>query len=452
MAACRLPTNLRSGALMQEKGPSLPFPEIMKISPAIIIAGVIAIAGITLAFRKASAVAEESAALERESAGRDLPEFRSAWREAHRLEGGRKRGIPGAKSIAWYEAALEKYPDMKPDYRDVPDERNGYLRILEIVHGWDATIVPEDLRAMLRPGGEWDAEKLHQWHRQHGELIREVLEIADLEDRSAKGIPFDRIFQRESKNGFGDLGLLLPGLARMAAEEGDDAGALRHLAANLRIGRHLTGTEAPSVLAKVLDETLRSKSEQAFFDHHLGRISGTPEALRQWRDALYPPQDRAEEMQRVCKGEWNYMMRCHLAPHITGEMRFEGPEFEVRDPEAFTAAYTRVYQHWMADLAAQDAGRFIVSGWNTKPVGGQLDKATAMMLEETFKGMEGIMTALGTTTTRTVRGSAALAVLLGEEMPVDPVSGTPYVWDPVARTVSHPSDDDAEEITHVPAP
>ena len=65
---------------------------------------------------------------------------------------------------------------------------------------------------------------------------------------------------------------------------------------------------------------------------------------------------------------------------------------------------------------------------------------------------DNIVKALGTTTTRSTQGSAAISILLGEEPPVDPVSGQPYRWDPATRTLSPPGDDDADEAIQVPDP
>ena len=74
------------------------------------------------------------------------------------------------------------------------------------------------------------------------------------------------------------------------------------------------------------------------------------------------------------------------------------------------------------------------------------------MLREAFTGSDNIVKALGTTTTRSTQGSAATSILLGEEPPVDPVSGQPYRWDPATRTLSPPGDDDADEAIQVPDP
>ena len=419
------------------------------ILPGIIGVGGIAVVAVILANRQPSTKARGH-----DDADPQLS-FRSEIRPADEDTKGSRRRIqePGARSLALYESTLEKYPDMKPSYRDVPDDQNGYLQLLQIVEEWDFSILPDHLRGMLEGKADWDAGKLRAWYGEHRALINEVLAIAALPDRSTKGIGFGRLYRSQTKTGISDLGKILTGLSRMTADDGDDTGALRFLSGVKRLGAHLSGTEAPSMLAKVLEEGMRAQAEKCFSAHHLERLADKPKALRQWRDALHAPEDRAEETRRALLGEWNYMMRVHLTPFMTGE----GPVFSekgyaIKDQPGFIAAYTRTHQAWMAELAAQPPGRFDISQWKSTAATGGLDAETAAMLQEMLHGIDGIVPALGTTATRSVRDRAAISILLGEEPPVDPVSGQPYRWDPATRTLSPPGDDDPDEAIQLPDP
>jgi len=155
--------------------------------------GAVLVVVIVLAIWHVSRNAASSSEAEDGRNERGSSAFRSEWRVKDDQENSRKRGIPGRKSIAFYEAALEKYPDMKPEYRDVPDERNGYLQLLLIVEGWDATVLPDDLRNMLQGNGEWDAGKLRAWYEQNRQLVEKVLAVTTLPERSSKGIGFERV-------------------------------------------------------------------------------------------------------------------------------------------------------------------------------------------------------------------------------------------------------------------
>ncbi len=416
-----------------------------------ICAGILIVVLSGLVIWHASRIAGSPSPVENGMTEPGSPAFRSEWAEKRDQESSRRRGVPGRKSNAFYEAALEKYPDMKPEYRDVPDERNGYLQLILLLEGWVKEMFPDELRNMLQGEGEWDVGKLRVWYEQNQQLVENLLVVAALPERSMKGISSDRVYSKAARDGITDFSRILSGLSRMAAQSGNEEDALRFLKGCIGMDEQLSGTEAPGILAGVLGEGARSMAEKAFTDHHLARLAGDPDALRKWRDVVLVRTDPAQQIRRMYLGEWNWMVRQHIAPLMVGEHpESANPEAKIRNAGGFMDTYTNAYRTWMADLANQEAGRLNLVGWKEAPQGENLEGDDTGILAGAFTGIDNLTHGFGHRATGTAQAAAVVSILLGEVPPVDPVSGLPFVWDPESRTLARPGGDQHDKILHVP--
>ncbi|MES2437500.1 MAG: hypothetical protein V4584_00445 [Verrucomicrobiota bacterium] len=198
--------------------------------------------------------ARPSVALKR---GSDEPETvaSSRTKTADRAASDPTRDRRRQESIAlasqkWYEELLEKYPQMKPTFRDVPDEKNGFLQFLLLAESLKAPKLSEELFDILRGRSPWDSGKFRAWLEENKDYRDQILRIAELPDQSIKGLDLGRLFS--CSRSCTEFGIILSGSAHLAFEEGDREAALRYARASISLGGHLTDIEAPSMLGAVI--------------------------------------------------------------------------------------------------------------------------------------------------------------------------------------------------------
>ena len=71
-------------------------------------------------------------------------------------------------------------------------------------------------------------------------------------------------------------------------------------------------------------------------------------------------------------------------------------------------------------------------------------------VESILFSIRGLAAAFGTNASRNAMRSGAISILLGEELPVDPVTGQAFAWNAETRTLALPGNEDGEESIIVP--
>lgn len=349
----------------------------------------------------------------------------------------------------WYERLLEKYPEMKPVYRDVPDEQNGYLQFMRFAESADGPRLPDELMEMILGRGPiWDAGKFKAWLAENKEYADEILRIAELPDRSSKGFPMN-ILGGKSRNLGSEFTSILRASSRLAFESGDPEAALRYMAASLKMGDHLTDIETPTMLGEVIATSVRSHARDLFQEQMLPSLAQNPEALQQWKAVLFREEPPSAEYARVLIGEWNTSVRDHLLPALLGEWAFQSSKpFVLPDPDALIDLYTATIRKGAADVASLGPDRFAVPGPESNSSNSTLDAESAKILKELLFGYRGLVEGIGNQATETAMHSAVISILRGEQPVADPVSGKAFQWDPATRTLSPPEghDDGLESI------
>jgi hypothetical protein len=350
----------------------------------------------------------------------------------------RKDSIPLAAQ-KWYEELLEKCPRMKPAYRDVPDEKNGYLQLL---------LLAESVKDPRLPGDPWDSAKFQAWLSENQSYFDRILHIAELTDRSTKGVALNRLALGPSRLG-SEFATFLRASARLAFEGGDHETALRYMKASVGIGDHMVDIEAPTMLGEVVSVGIRNRARDSFREDFLPTLAGNPEALRQWRDVIFRDEMPASEYSRAVIGEWNTVIRNSLLPALLGDRSIADGVLPIDDAEALIDSYTRSILKSADGVSQLGLGRYDVSnamlGIPTSAADG--GKMTA---ESLLVGLRGIAQALGREATVNAMNSAAISLMLGEEPPVDPVSGKPFLWDPKSRLLTALEGGDDPETVKVP--
>ncbi|RYD32454.1 MAG: hypothetical protein EOP87_12790 [Verrucomicrobiaceae bacterium] len=338
-----------------------------------------------------------------------------------------------------YEQLLEIYPDMRPEFRDVPDAANGFLQFLLLAESKEVPELPREIDDMFFDKAPWDPVKFEAWLAENKDQLDEIVRIAELPEQSAKGIDFDRFCNGARLTTA--YGKILNGSALLAFGKGDQASALRYAKAAIRLGDHLTGVEAPSMLGKVIAQGYRGSLRDLFANSMLPALSNDPQALQTWREVLFQKQDTAADYGQLLTGEWNNLIRANVLPAMLGAENSQpgAPSFDVPDPDAYFQQYTEATRRLAASFAKAGPGRIDLSQSDLEFPESGIDAKTLHVLQETGKMYRGLFKAFGIRTTKEAMISAAIAIQLGEDAGVDPVSGNPFQWDATSRTLTSPA-------------
>lgn len=362
----------------------------------------------------------------------------------------RRQASISAGAQKWYEELLEKYPQMKPNYRDVPDAENGFLQFLLLDETVKESRLPQELDDMFAEGSEWNSEKFKAWLDENQDYLTQILHVADSPGQSVKGIDFERIFNSARLSG--EFGKILLGATRLAFESGDQESALRYAKAIDALGGHLTNVEVPSMLAEVIAVGYHTKLRGLFLEKFFPTLSDNPQALTRWQEIITPKELPSSEYSRILAGDWNVAMRIQILPTLLGAhtLTQEETSFQFSDSGEFIDLYTTAIRKFAVSLASAGPDRVNLSpGEFSFPESG-IDPKTLKMLHDFLAPYRGLYQALGIQTTRITMISAAIAIQLGEEPPVDPVSGKPFRWDAESRTLSYPEGVEADDPIKLP--
>jgi len=373
---------------------------------------------------------------ERREAAADTLQLRTKEREEPDAltKDRRHREATDQEALKWYERLLEKYPELRPVYRDVPDDQNGYLQFILFAESFGPDgMLPKELKLMFEESTPWDPAKVEAWIAENPSHFERLLHIAELTDRSNKGISFSKLHGPTTRHA-GDFTRILQASARLNFES-DPEKALRHLKASVSLSDHFTDIEAPNMLGEVIATGARRKAQELFLQHFLPHLD--PAALAPWNDALFRKEEPASEYSRVIKGEWNYIMRDHALSELLRKQPSDG-DIHIPDLNGFVDAYARVILQSANGAAALGPDRFDVASAQFQAIPSDLDPETANALRGAYRSMTGIIDALGRTLTKSTMEQATIALLIGNQMPLDPVSGKPFHWDPDTRTLTAP--------------
>ncbi len=351
---------------------------------------------------------------------------------------------------------------MKPVFRDVPDDQNGYLQIINFAENLKEPLLPVNIESMQNGDSPWDATQFNAWLAENQEAFDTILRIAELPDQSSKEVSLDRLASGTSRHS-SDLGFILRSAARVAFESGDQELALRAMKASTALADHLIDIETPTLLGEVMSVGIRVDARDSFRENFLPALANDPVALEIWKKAIFRDETASEEYSRIMIGEWNSLMRHTCLPALLGYPMLGEERFSVSNVDGFIDAVTARFVKSSDGILDLGADRFDVANsqlemadptLHTAPSGivaqtlavyrgisrsiGVPVKAPAGTVAQTLAVYRGITRAMGFQVTATAMNSAAISILLGEAPPVDPVSGKPFSWDPKTRLLSAP--------------
>lgn len=202
------------------------------------------------------------------------------------------------------------------------------------------------------------------------------------------------------------------------------------------------------MLGEVVSLGIRSRSRDLFFESFLPTLANDPEALKKWRDAIFRTEKPASEYARTITGEWHVSTRSLLLPALLGDRSVLGTVLPVDDAAGVIDSYTLAMQASAEGVSRMGADRFDVAQAAkafppTNEIVNHTDDSPRKITAEGILSSIGAMApAFGMHATRNAMESAAIAILIGEAPPVDPVSGKAFVWNEETRTLSSPTVED----------
>ncbi|MEK7951577.1 hypothetical protein [Luteolibacter soli] len=361
----------------------------------------------------------------------------------------------------WYQEILEKHPEMKVTFKEVPDERNGFLQLLNFMDRYakDGLPIPENISEMISGHAPWDAAVMGKWVEENRGLMDEIVKIGLLDERSAKGIDMDRtnFFSAKVPN---ECSKLLLASARLAMERGDEAGALQSARAVFGLADHMDRMELPSLLSETVSVLLRQGARKAILSEILGAGGGTDRDLTAWQDLLAGDPETPADLARIFLGEWHNTTRSFLLPGLLGDQEIlpmlvdsskeaAGAGGEIRDPDSVVEAHLKYFSGLMAQMKASELGEIPGLSANPPDKSG-VSPAGGALLDELFVGATAWSKGWTRAQTDAAIYQAALLAATGGEMPVEPFTGKPFIVDEEAGTIRVPEDPWFESMNYKP--
>lgn len=348
---------------------------------------------------------------------------------------------------ALHKRLLERYPELAVASKNVPPERNGFLKWLEFSERFTSTSqpkgveFPKELQEHLSGRGAWNSASARAWLDQQKPLLDEIRAIGLMPEQSIDGIDVHRYaFTGARLAKSCSEALLLE--ARLAAESGDAASAIASIQASNGLANHMANVETPSLLAITVQILLQMQTQSYALNQVMPALPPGHLDPAAWEKALNSKVSGPEEFARIMRGEWNVCSREYLLPPLVNSEEPRPPP----DPDALIDVYTAYFVNVVGDhegLAVTDWPNIQPSDI---PETSHLSRRSQKVIGNFFigerawkKGMERSLSSFAMT-------QAAFAIMKGQPVPKDPIYGQPYRWDPSTRQLSTPDTEDFQKL------
>lgn len=349
-----------------------------------------------------------------------------------------KRMADPALVKQWMDELLERHPEARAEKWDVPDHENGHLAWLEFSErSMDGLKLPDCVSEYISNPNAENRKCTEEWLGQIKDIEFGLMKIAAFHQRSMGDARYDDSTTPGVKNISQAFHILLArGL--IAADDGDDALALSAFSSALSVVRNVDGTEATSLLARVVAIGARAVVYDSFLKRIYPSIGMDSGKLMAWRDALSPG-DTRDGLTRALIGENLGSAELLISSALSGE--FDSiTDFEITDNESKILIDTG-FALKARVIAAVKSGNSLESipamyGQPIETSG--LSEQSLDFQREQMEIMQSVVSAILKKETRLMMYDAALAAAAGEIISVDPVSGKPFLWDGETMTLSAP--------------
>ena len=342
-----------------------------------------------------------------------------------------------------FDELLKSYPELTPNWKNVPDEQNGFLQLFELndyivgAYGEDSECginLPDDFRESLSGGTRGEGEPVDE--ESMDLLINELYRIGFMDEQSCAGMNKHRFlfpnitFIRRAVT-------LLVNEAKSAAELGDKDGALKSIHAASGIVTHLSQVETMSLVGATIAIVCELQVADAVFQDLLPNIELNEAELRELRNMLVV-NDEAFTPSKLMKGEFNMVM-----PHLMMPSFADAKLCQLIGEERVCRAVANYHDALIKVFKEQPASVFLDKAKSDKVLEKLRDDAPFLekyVQDLLVPSLSAYMRGALRTSIMRDRRAAAFAYLLGEEIPMEPSTGKPYILDEQAKTLSLPND------------
>lgn len=344
------------------------------------------------------------------------------------------------QAAAIYKQLVARYPELAVLFRNVPPERNGYLKWMEFVEScknnrWGNKDLgfPQEIREFREGKASWNAEVARKWLEENQDLVARIRDMGLLPDASVSEADTAKQLVIPARLAM-DCALALMLETRLALESGDVDKALRSIQAAKGLGDHLAKVEVPYSQGSTISILIQRDLERRAFEEWMPLLPEGSRSPELWEQVLNPTVAPPSEFGRLMKANWTVSMRAWLLPVLA----------DVDDPEALpdsaemADAYASGYAGLVDHFNSEDVSDLSHLSCPPSPDFSHLTWKSREMLEIFSIGEASWFSGWKRAQSNAAMTQAAFAVMKGEPAPNDPIYGLPYRWDPETRTLTAP--------------
>lgn len=351
-----------------------------------------------------------------------------------------------------FAAVIERNPELRTKWRPVKDESNRFLQwemlrkrvMLEMADVDGELSFKKDLDAIFSDEKEWDYDEASVLMAKYSDLLDEMTTIGLLKESSVAGIPIEELNDFLSiTRARGFIEFLLAG-ARFAVESNDRQLAINRLNAAANLSANYQSVEVSSALNISVDLVSHLEVIEFSMLYILPTLALEPFEISELRQN-FQNKSVEDNFKTLMRGEFTIAMRAIIIPLVENGPS-HGSEDEVKDTEAL---YDAIAQGYLAISKGIDglSERDILElqkGELSRLASGFFENLSQNALSLTgnyFMGIDSYPEMLVRADGVYNQYAAAMAVLANETVPLELITGKPYIFDAETRTLSLPQDD-----------
>lgn len=346
---------------------------------------------------------------------------------------------------------LDRYPDLKPQWRSVADKENGFLELFnlfEYIIGADGVemehgvALSNELRQEL--SGVLTEEEFGDGKRFSG-VIKELDRIAELKERSCAGVDPYRLFFHPPEAVKNFTKVLLYD-ARLAANEGDKERALSRVRTAVRIGEHFSQVETVSLNAVVVSTLLEKVVLETTFNDLFPRLELTEGDYRKWREVISSGHVNFGS-KNISIGDFNIIFPVLSAPICESVWLFKLSGVD-NTYDAMAECHLELMKLSAGGYRdCLDTKSLEVGLWDKVEKTPYFSRRLVRVL---YVGIPAHIKTVTRASARFRYYDAALAQLGGEELPLELITETPFIFDSEKKVLTMPDDPILEQFEFEP--